>query len=224
MRGRKPIPTAVKIANGQRDCAACGTPFTMKARAPHARFCSTTCRNRAAYMTAKSSSTKATCRQCGKAVMQLPGAWHKSQHCSRLCAAKTALENRPTIQVTCQHCSQPFTTTSRHRTCPTCARRRMIVKKVRRNARRKAMRRGALGPTHSEHQWQARVGRFNGLCWYCKANPVEHRDHAMPIVRGGIDAIGNIIPACSRCNLRKGELMLSAWHDKMVAEGIINER
>ena len=42
------------------------------------------------------------------------------------------------------------------------------------------------------------------LCAYCgKALPL-HRDHKIPLTRGGANDITNIVPACRSCNCRKG--------------------
>lgn len=56
----------------------------------------------------------------------------------------------------------------------------------------------------SEAEWLNVVARYGGLCAYCRVRPWEHRDHVVPLSRGGAHAIGNIVPACARCNQRKG--------------------
>jgi 5-methylcytosine-specific restriction endonuclease McrA len=47
-------------------------------------------------------------------------------------------------------------------------------------------------------------------CAYCGA-VAEHIDHVIPISRGGAHKIGNLVAACSSCNLRKGSKLLSVW-------------
>lgn len=47
-------------------------------------------------------------------------------------------------------------------------------------------------------------------CAYCGA-VAEHIDHVTPISRGGAHKIGNLVAACSSCNLRKGSKLLSVW-------------
>jgi 5-methylcytosine-specific restriction endonuclease McrA len=44
--------------------------------------------------------------------------------------------------------------------------------------------------------------RFGGACFYCGAEATTI-DHAIPLVRGGTNAIGNLLPACRMCNTRK---------------------
>lgn len=63
----------------------------------------------------------------------------------------------------------------------------------------------------SEKQWRELVNRFGGVCAYCGDRPVEHRDHVVPVSRGGSNYIGNILPACAKCNLSKGRLTLMEW-------------
>lgn len=40
-------------------------------------------------------------------------------------------------------------------------------------------------------------------CAYCDG-PFEHVDHVEPLALGGVHAIGNLVPACADCNVRKG--------------------
>lgn len=57
--------------------------------------------------------------------------------------------------------------------------------------------------------------RANGQCSYCSAtfgdaNKVTW-DHVVPITRGGSDSIGNLLPACERCNQSKNSKLLVVW-------------
>ncbi len=50
-----------------------------------------------------------------------------------------------------------------------------------------------------------RTTRVLGNCHYCSRFELLTRDHIVPRCRGGVDEDSNIIPACSDCNLIKGD-------------------
>jgi hypothetical protein len=68
--------------------------------------------------------------------------------------------------------------------------------------------------SHTNQEWIDLLTMWNWRCFYC-AEPVQNKaqdpsheatkDHMTPISRGGVDFIGNIVPACLRCNQLKGE-------------------
>jgi hypothetical protein len=64
----------------------------------------------------------------------------------------------------------------------------------------------------SVRDWERLVGRYRGCCAYCgeTAEPL-HMDHVVPLAKGGRHAIGNVLPACGRCNVRKHAMFLSVW-------------
>ena len=51
------------------------------------------------------------------------------------------------------------------------------------------------------------LAKTNGVCMYCDS-PISietmHMDHDIPLSRGGLHELSNVVPACSTCNLRKG--------------------
>lgn len=59
--------------------------------------------------------------------------------------------------------------------------------------------------------WVRLVQRYGGLCAYCRLRPWEHRDHVVPIARGGRHCIGNLLPACAPCNQEKAARLLIEW-------------
>jgi hypothetical protein len=64
----------------------------------------------------------------------------------------------------------------------------------------------------SERDWIRLVRRYRYCCAYCGKRPVKlHRDHVIPLVRGGRHAIGNILPACRSCNSRKCARFITEW-------------
>ena len=73
---------------------------------------------------------------------------------------------------------------------------------------RRAAKRGN-GGSHTVAEWIALCWAASWQCTYCaKVLDVKtaHRDHKIPIARGGSDGIDNITPACVTCNSRKNRM------------------
>lgn len=74
-----------------------------------------------------------------------------------------------------------------------------------RKAKRTAIIRKATRNDFTAAQWQLLVRVFGGRCAYCLRKSVKlHADHIVPLSRGGDNTLTNIVPACARCNLKKG--------------------
>jgi 5-methylcytosine-specific restriction endonuclease McrA len=52
---------------------------------------------------------------------------------------------------------------------------------------------------------------YNSPCLYCGSNNLIQADHVIPISRGGTHGIGNLVPACQKCNFSKGRKFLTEW-------------
>lgn len=78
--------------------------------------------------------------------------------------------------------------------------------------RRKAMERGSIGVHVKPRQIRARFAEFDHRCAYCGAGGDLHIEHLVPIARGGTHVLGNILPACQRCNFSKREKDAEAWY------------
>lgn len=64
----------------------------------------------------------------------------------------------------------------------------------------------------TERDWARLVERFRHCCAYChEFSEVLHREHVIPLARGGRHSVGNILPACPSCNYRKKTKLLSEW-------------
>lgn len=50
----------------------------------------------------------------------------------------------------------------------------------------------------------------NAPCFYC-GKKAEHFDHVIPIARGGSHGIGNLVAACSFCNISKNDKFIMEW-------------
>lgn len=193
-----------------RPCIGCGRSFLPALRQPHAATCSVKCRNSVEYAKRKAAAPSKACERCGTMFTPLLPA---TRFCTRECGAANSIVVR-TREKSCADCGGTFVTSGRHRTCPSCSRERMLVRVRARNKVRRYLRRGAAGPTHSLKDWVRLVARYRGLCAYCGASKATCRDHVIPIARGGKDSIGNILPACSPCNLSKGRSLLVEWKNR----------
>lgn len=80
--------------------------------------------------------------------------------------------------------------------------------------RRRARKKAAGVWTVTRRDLERLIARHNGLCAYCGAAEWEHIDHVVPLARNGRHAIGNLLPACSACNLSKGALLLAEWRHR----------
>ena len=77
-------------------------------------------------------------------------------------------------------------------------------------ARKVAQRGGTphhLTPSHLLRRW----GEFNHACAYCGATGDLQIEHVVPISKGGEHHLGNIVPACQRCNFSKGKADVEPW-------------
>lgn len=96
-------------------CEQCGTEFT--SRQPNAKYCTSTCRDRAKYLRTKNSPTPRTqkqCAGCGKAFTpHHPLAAYCTKKCQKTAEARRRRQqkspNRGTASKTCATCNTPFT-------------------------------------------------------------------------------------------------------------------
>jgi len=75
-------------------------------------------------------------------------------------------------------------------------------------ASRQSLRARQVGATIndlSSVEWQWLLDRYDYHCAYCGSRGEGLTpDHVMPLSRGGDNTLSNIVPACGRCNLKKG--------------------
>lgn len=58
---------------------------------------------------------------------------------------------------------------------------------------------------------QRLLNRYQHRCAYCGSNDRIQIDHVVPLNRGGTNYIGNLLPACKRCNCSKNDRLLVEW-------------
>lgn len=61
-----------------------------------------------------------------------------------------------------------------------------------------------------------RLKDFDFSCAYCDSTGDLTLDHFIPISKGGSDCIGNLVPACRRCNSSKSARDVHEWYEEQV--------
>jgi len=71
--------------------------------------------------------------------------------------------------------------------------------------RKRALKRNQLGDWKASYE-QVLFKNQNGLCFYCRCDISKgyHIEHMIPLSRGGMHDLKNIVLSCPDCNLRKG--------------------
>lgn len=77
--------------------------------------------------------------------------------------------------------------------------------------RRRARKAGLATYEVTPRQWLRLCRRFNGRCAYCGERSDLTQDHVVPVALGGHFSIGNLLPACGKCNSSKGDKLLVEW-------------
>ena len=74
-------------------------------------------------------------------------------------------------------------------------------------------RKGKIEHPQSWHFLKKQVKqRDNATCRYCGEFVLDgHVDHIIPVSRGGVDDLDNLVWACPECNMSKGDKTLEEW-------------
>lgn len=78
--------------------------------------------------------------------------------------------------------------------------------------RRKARDRGATAVQVSATAIRQRFNEFGNSCAYCGVQGDMEIEHVVATSKGGAHDIGNIVPACSRCNTSKRTTEMECWY------------
>lgn len=55
---------------------------------------------------------------------------------------------------------------------------------------------------------------YQSPCIYCGSSNLIEIDHVIPISRGGQHSIGNLVPACKKCNRNKSNKLIVEWKNQ----------
>jgi len=83
--------------------------------------------------------------------------------------------------------------------------------KVQINTRSYASRRKYANGSYSTKDYLRLKSRLNNMCGYCNEAEADTIDHIIPLSRGGSNYIGNIMPACGKCNYSKQCKTIVEW-------------
>ena len=81
-----------------------------------------------------------------------------------------------------------------------------------RNSERKAKNRGNHTVRLNSEDTAARFAQFNNTCAYCGSTSHLIVEHFIPRAKGGPHALGNLLPACQRCNVSKRDHEPERWY------------
>jgi hypothetical protein len=63
--------------------------------------------------------------------------------------------------------------------------------------------------------WEKTLKFFGNKCAYCWCQDKKiHREHVVPLSKGGSNTITNVIPACESCNCSKSDTLFEVWYPK----------
>ena len=73
-----------------------------------------------------------------------------------------------------------------------------------------ARRRAAIDPNRpvSAEDWLTILRAHKNRCHYCKKRKVLTIDHVIPLSKGGMHIVENIVPACRSCNSAKKDKLI----------------
>lgn len=96
------------------------------------------------------------------------------------------------------------------------------------SSRRRAKKVGADVREVTDKDWQRLCKRYNYCCGWCGRRLKLTQDHIIPLDKGGRHSIGNLIPACRRCNAQKSNKLPVYWRKqdllqrKRARQGLLN--
>lgn len=154
-----------------------------------------------------------SCSDCGKPMWVGTGALPQGRclECRRANPKRAPSKRAPSkrdARTPCADCGKP----SYGECCHPCRSKRQVVR---------AADDGRLLRHQREHEAPgirpcdrkrllAKWKRQGKRCAYCD-NPADTIDHAVPLVRGGTNYEGNLVPACKSCNSSKSGYLIAEW-------------
>ena len=159
------------------------------------------------------------CSTCGnllhRVAKSLPEGRATCQPCRRAVTGSHA-RNVPHV---CEGCGSPFVGLAQARFCSRLCSNRAHAPAFTRDpsdhrATRAVREAAAPGLNRTERNRLLRTWKRRGVpCAYCTRPPTTV-DHVVPLILGGTNYEGNLVPACRACNSSKSGLLLAEWRLK----------
>ena len=93
------------------------------------------------------------------------------------------------------------------------------------SSKRRALQRGAETFAFTLKDWERLKARYRNWCAYCGVFSKRlHKEHVIPLERGGRHSIGNILPACPTCNFSKHDSYVVEWRMRLIRKNREQER
>lgn len=188
------LPRGPTVPDLTRSCRNCGTDISHRAK--NATSCSRACQLASVIRHPGVPLQPRTCRGCG--VVFYPKRSDRVS-CSPRCTARWHYRDRP----------DDYKVGARRWKADNAEKARVSAWNNKSRARTlPGVERGHV----SYLDWCRLVHRHGGKCAYCGGWPeVLQMDHVVPLARGGRHSLGNVLPACERCNSSKGGALLAEW-------------
>lgn len=205
-------------------CSVCGEPRYVTAKSRAQIVCQECRRKQSKDRAPKDWSYKRVpCAACGEPCWPSSNGWAAKDGRSMCRQCRSGVDGTSSCRIvwrTCAHCSGPFYVKAERnpkrycgRTCSNRARgfgdpKSQWAPKSQARRDREAAAPGLKRPARAKllRKWQ-RQGR---PCAYCPAPPTTV-DHVVPLIRGGTNYEGNLVPACRACNSRKHFSLIVEW-------------
>lgn len=170
------------------------------------KFCSLACRKWVANGHTDLRQLAAACRRCAAPMV---GKVATAVYCSKKCKLQDSQDRRR--EDGREHVRNreryPAEREKRIAYATDYFQRNPHVAQVTKRNRRAAMAGGKISP----RDWKRLCQRFGHRCAYCGEQKPLTMDHVVPVIRGGRNTIGNILPACMTCNCRKQGRFIMEW-------------
>lgn len=88
----------------------------------------------------------------------------------------------------------------------------VLAGRERAHVRRERIRRGKATQPLTGKAIARRFAQFSNRCAYCASKGNLHVEHVIPVSRGGLHHLNNILPACVSCNTTKHTSPMDSWY------------